>query len=152
LEDFNAKLERENIFKPTVRNDNIHQDINDDGVRKVNVATSDNPVVKNTKFPHLNFHYLTWTSPDGKTHNQTHHILINWRWLSSILDMRFLRGSGCDTDLYFVVAKFRERFSVSKKTAQKFDVESFNLRKLSEPEFGNIIRIRSQYSLQLWRT
>jgi hypothetical protein len=31
-----------------------------------------------------------------------------------------------------VVAKFRERLAVSKKAAQKFDIERFNLRKLSE--------------------
>jgi hypothetical protein len=29
LGDFVAKVERENIFKPTIRNENLHQDIND---------------------------------------------------------------------------------------------------------------------------
>jgi hypothetical protein len=33
-----------------------------------------------------------------------------------------------------VVAKVRERLAVSKKTAKTFDVERFNLRKLSELE------------------
>jgi hypothetical protein len=56
LGDFNAKLEREDMFKPTVWNDSVHQDINDNGVRKVNVATSDNLVVKSTMFPHLNLY------------------------------------------------------------------------------------------------
>jgi hypothetical protein len=56
LGDFNAKLEREDIFKPTVWNDCVHQDINDNGVSKVNVATSDNLVVKSTMFTHLNLH------------------------------------------------------------------------------------------------
>jgi hypothetical protein len=32
------------------------------------------------------------------------------------------------------VAKVRERLSVSKQTAQKFDRERFNLRKLKEQE------------------
>jgi len=31
-----------------------------------------------------------------------------------------------------VVAKVRERLAVSKQTAQTFDVERFNLRKISE--------------------
>jgi len=36
--DFNAKLGRENIFKPTIGNDSLHQDSNDNGVRIVNFA------------------------------------------------------------------------------------------------------------------
>jgi hypothetical protein len=39
LEDFNAKVERENIFKPTIGNGSLHQDSNDNGVRTVNFAT-----------------------------------------------------------------------------------------------------------------
>ena len=48
LGDFNAKVERENIFKPTIGNESIHQDNNDNGVRKVNFGTSKNLVVKST--------------------------------------------------------------------------------------------------------
>ena len=33
LGDFNEKVGRENIFKPTIGNENLHQDSNDDGVR-----------------------------------------------------------------------------------------------------------------------
>ena len=36
LGDFNAKVGRENIFKPTVGNESLHQDSNDNGVRIVN--------------------------------------------------------------------------------------------------------------------
>jgi hypothetical protein len=39
LGDFNAKVERENIFKPTIGNDILHQDSNYNGVRIVNSAT-----------------------------------------------------------------------------------------------------------------
>ena len=82
---FNAKVRRENIFKPTIENDRLHQDSNDNGVRTVNFATSKNLVVKSTMFPHRDIHKQTWTSPDGKTHNQIDHILIDRRWHSSIL-------------------------------------------------------------------
>ena len=47
---FNAKVERENIFKPTFGNESLHQDSNDNGVRIVNFATSKNLVVKSTMF------------------------------------------------------------------------------------------------------
>ena len=39
LGDFNAKVGRENIFKPIICYESIHQDSNDNGVRIVNFAT-----------------------------------------------------------------------------------------------------------------
>jgi len=51
LGDFNKKLERENIFKPTIGNESLHQDSNDNGVRLVNFATSKKLVVKSTMYP-----------------------------------------------------------------------------------------------------
>ena len=39
LGDFNAKVGRENIFKPTIVQESLHQDSNDSGVRLVNLAT-----------------------------------------------------------------------------------------------------------------
>jgi hypothetical protein len=40
LEDFNVKVLREDIFKPTVWNESSHEISNDNGVRVVNFATS----------------------------------------------------------------------------------------------------------------
>jgi hypothetical protein len=40
LEDFIAKLEREDILKPSVGNESLHQDSNANGVRIVNFTTS----------------------------------------------------------------------------------------------------------------
>jgi hypothetical protein len=79
LGDFNTKLGRENIFKPTIGNESMHQDSNDNGVRMVNFAASKNLVVKSTMFPHQNIHKYTWTSSDGKTHNHIDHVLIDRR-------------------------------------------------------------------------
>ena len=45
LGDFNAKVGRENIFKPTIGNESLHQHSNDNGVRIVTFATSKNLVV-----------------------------------------------------------------------------------------------------------
>jgi len=87
LGDFNAKVGRENIFKPTIGQESLHQDSNDNGVRLVNFATSKNLVVKSTMFHHRNIHKYTWTSPDGKTHNQIGHVLIDRRWHSRVLDV-----------------------------------------------------------------
>ena len=76
LRDFNAKVGRENIFKPTIGNESLHQDSNDNGVRIVNFATSKNLVVKSTMFLHRNIHEYTWTSPNGKTQYKIDHISI----------------------------------------------------------------------------
>ena len=93
FEDFNEKVGKEYIFNPTTGNDSLHQDSNNNGVRIVNFATSKNLVVKSTMFPHRDIYKYTWTSPDGKTHNQIDHILIDRRWHSSILDVRSYRGA-----------------------------------------------------------
>jgi hypothetical protein len=50
------KMGGENIFKPTVGNEILHLDSNDNGVRIVNFATSKNVVVQSTMFPYQNIH------------------------------------------------------------------------------------------------
>jgi hypothetical protein len=106
--DFNVKVGRENIFKPTIGNESLHEISNDNGVRVVNFATSKNLAVKSTMFPLRKIHKYTWTSPEGNTHNQIDHILTDRRRYSSILDVRSFRGADCDTDHYLVAAKVRE--------------------------------------------
>jgi hypothetical protein len=56
LGDFNAKVARKNIFKPTTGNEGLHQDGSDSSVRIIKLAKSKNLVVKGTMFPHRNIH------------------------------------------------------------------------------------------------
>ena len=76
LGDFNPVVGREKIFKPTIGNVSLHQDSNDNGARIVNFVISIYLFVNSTMFPHRKIHKYTWTSLDGKTHNQINHILI----------------------------------------------------------------------------
>ena len=124
----------ETIFSSQQLDRSLHQDSNDNGVRLVNFAKSKNLVVKSTIFPHRNIHKYTWTSPDGKTHNQIDHVLIDRRWQSSVLDVRSFRGAECDADHYLVIAKVRERLAVGKQATQSLDRHRFNLSKLNELE------------------
>jgi hypothetical protein len=68
LGDFSAKVGREDIFKPTIGNESLHETSNNNGVRIVDFATSKNLTAKRTMFPYHNVHKFTWTSSDGKTH------------------------------------------------------------------------------------
>jgi hypothetical protein len=77
LLDFNAKVGREDIFKPIIGNESLHEASNDNRIRVINFATSKNLIVKST-FPHCNIRKHTWTSPDV-THNQIDHVLIDKR-------------------------------------------------------------------------
>ena len=100
-------MQRENIFKPTIGNESLHQDSNDNGVKIVNFAKSKNLVVKSMMFPQQNIHKYTWNSPDGKTYNQIDRILVDRRWHSSVRVVRSSRGADWDTGHYLVVAKVR---------------------------------------------
>jgi exonuclease III len=79
LGDFNARVNRKDIFKPTIGNESLHEISNDNGVRLVNFATSKNLKVKSTMFLLRNIHKYTWTFSNGKTHNQIDHILVDRR-------------------------------------------------------------------------
>jgi hypothetical protein len=67
LGNLNAKVGREDIYKPTIGNESLHEISDDNGVGIVSFATSKNHSVKGTIFPHRNIQKYTWTSPDGKT-------------------------------------------------------------------------------------
>jgi ribulose bisphosphate carboxylase small subunit len=129
LRKFNIKLEREDIFKPTVGNESLHQDIDDNSFRMVKFTTPKNSVVKSMMFPHRNIHKYTCISPDGQTHNQIEHILIDrYETAFECTLRRSFRGADFDTNHHLVDAKVREILAVIKQAAQKFDVEGFKFQ------------------------
>jgi hypothetical protein len=101
LGEFNANVGRKDISKLTIRNESLHKISNDNGVRIVKFASSENLRDKSMMFPHCNIHKYTWTSPDGKIHQQIDHILIDSRRHSSVLDVRSYRAADCDTTIWW---------------------------------------------------
>jgi hypothetical protein len=91
LGDFNAKVGKESIYKPTIGNESLHNDINN-GTKLIQFAISNGLNVRSTTFPHKDIHKETWYSTDGRTVNQTDDILISNRFRSAITDIRALRG------------------------------------------------------------
>jgi hypothetical protein len=82
--DFNTKVVRADISKPIIGNESLREVSNDNGVRILNFAISKNLIVKRTTFPHHDIHKHTWSSPDGITHDQIDHVLIEKRRHSNI--------------------------------------------------------------------
>ena len=150
LGDCGAKVGRENIFKPAIGNDSLHEDSNINGVRIVTFDTSKNLVDKSSMFPNRNIHTYTWTSPDEKTHNQKDLILTDMIWHSSIPDVRCFRGADWDTDHYLVVAKVRERLAASKQESRNSDVGRFNFGKLNELEVWKQYQIKVSKRFVTW--
>jgi hypothetical protein len=62
-----SKAVREEMFKLTTGNENLHEICNDNEVGVVNLARSKNLIAKSTMFPYSNIHKFNWTSPNGKT-------------------------------------------------------------------------------------
>jgi hypothetical protein len=80
-------------------------------------------------------------------------LTVNERWeqcrkviidsSEEILGVRSFRGADCGTDHYLVAAKLRERLSVMKQVAPKFDMQRFDLRKLNDAE------VKEQYQVKI---
>ena len=84
----------------------------------------------------------TWTPPDGKSHHQFDHILIDRRRQSSVLDVCSFRGADCDSDHYLVVENIREILEVNKQASQTLDGEKFNVRVLKNWRLRKNTRLR----------
>jgi hypothetical protein len=63
---FSAKVGREDILNPTIWNESLHE-INDNGVRVVNFATSKDLIFKSTMVVQSNIHKYTWNSSGKHT-------------------------------------------------------------------------------------
>jgi hypothetical protein len=77
LGDMNAKIGKENISRNHAEMYSLHENTSENGSRLVNFAVSKNMFIGSTKFNHKIIHKTIWKSPDGKTENQTDHLLID---------------------------------------------------------------------------
>jgi hypothetical protein len=73
-------------------------------------------------FPHCNVHKYTWTSPDGKTHNQIDHLLVDRRRHSNVLDVRSLRAADFDSEQYS--AEVSNRFAALEDLVAEVETNS----------------------------
>jgi hypothetical protein len=119
LGDFNAKVGKENIYKPTIGNESLHNETNNNGIKMIQFAICKILNVRSITFPHKNIHKDTWYSADGRTVNQIDHVLISNRFISAIRDIRALRGPDIGSDHNFLKIIFKVRLGV--KTGNKYN-------------------------------
>lgn len=71
---FNEKIGKERIFKPTIGQESLHQVsliyIYENGIRLITLAMSRNMLISSTFFPQKSIYKKTWMSPNGTTKNQ----------------------------------------------------------------------------------
>jgi hypothetical protein len=130
LGNFSAKLVREDIFKPTIGNDSLHETNYDNAVRVVTFATS-KIWLGSSIFLHRNIHKFT--------------LDISW-WKTSQSDspcfQRQETAFKCTRHLIFQDSDFlywpkvRDRLAVSKQIMHKCYIVSYNFKKLNSVE-GN---------------
>jgi len=91
LGDFHAKVGKESIHKPTISNESLHNETNNNGIKMIQSAIS-NGLNVSTTFQYKDIQRETGYSADGRMANQTEHVLISNRFRSAITDFRALRG------------------------------------------------------------
>jgi len=70
-------------------------------------------------------------------------------WCANIRDTRAFLRDGFGTDNLAMAANVRERLSVGKREAQKFDTEEFDLKEVND---GEHVRLKCETCLQFWRS
>ena len=78
--------------------------------------------VRSTTFQHKDKHKESWYSGDGRTANQTDHVLIRDRFRSAITDIRALRGPDIGSEYNLLKIKFKVKLKV--KTENKYNEKS----------------------------
>jgi len=112
LGDFNAKVGKEDIYKPTTGNESLHNETNNNGIKLIQFAISKSFNVRSTIFPHKDIYKETWYSADGRTGNPINHVLISNLYRSGITNNRALRGPDIGSDHNLLKINFEVKLRV----------------------------------------
>ncbi|EYC22441.1 hypothetical protein Y032_0017g3351 [Ancylostoma ceylanicum] len=91
-------------------------EVNDNGLRLLSFATTNKLVIGNSYFQHPRKHQMTWRNPMGHDSTVLDYVLISSRFMSSLKDVRAMRGLDCGSDHYLLKAVMQLRL---KRTTSK---------------------------------
>ena len=58
---------------------------------------------------------MTWRSPDGPTHNQIDHLIIDARHVSNLMDVRTFRVANINSDHYLLIQRSEAGYVTQEK-------------------------------------
>ena len=140
--DFNAKVGSDKSYCPEVLGSQGLGEVNENGTLLVDFAITNDLIIGGTFFQHKIIHKYSWNSPDGRTHNQIDHILINKKWKSSLQDVRAYRGADVATDRALMIAKLALKLKATQKTQTK-ESPAYDSDKLSNT------KVQHEFTMQL---
>lgn len=76
--DRNAKLGKEQKYKPTAGDHSKHELSNENGEKLTEFSIEQDLRIMSTYFKHKEIHKETWTTPDDRVTTQIDHIMIRW--------------------------------------------------------------------------
>jgi len=69
------KFGKEGMYKPTIGNESLHNETNNNGIKMIQFAVSKDFNVRSKTFPCKVIRKETWYLADGRTANQIDHVL-----------------------------------------------------------------------------
>ncbi|KAK2702390.1 hypothetical protein QYM36_018999 [Artemia franciscana] len=128
--DFNDKVGSDNSYTPSILGKHELGNINDNGVRFIDLCATHELIVGTSWFTHKQIHKYTWYSPDGVPRNEIDHILIAKHMRRCIEDVWTFRGVN-DYSNHQLVAKLKLKLKTIIKP--QWPVKKFNVIKLQYP-------------------
>ena len=113
--DFNAHIGADRTSLEGTMGRFSYGKINDNRLRLLSFATTNNLLTGNSHFQHPRKHQLTWRNPSGKDAAVLDYVLINTRFRSSLKDVRAMRGPDCGSDHYLVRSVVKLRLQRAKQ-------------------------------------
>lgn len=115
LEDFNAKVVKEGIFKPTIGYESLHEDSNVNDTKVVNFATGRNLIKSRVYFLNIK----TYISELKFLRTAVHVMkLIMFFWINGVIQtflmLDYAKKQIAIRIIFLVIAKLRERLSTIK--------------------------------------